>query len=142
MNTKVFMYIAILLFLTGSLSSCGNNSSSTCKETINLPEEKVCDVTDPLINLPWLKEYIDEVKRSDGNVAIFICSYKNGTGFLLYSGCPPGIYCDAGPGYILKNCEGETLCITDGANVINCQEEFDVDFNNKILIYEIDCHHK
>ena len=124
--------------LSVSFVSCTDNDNR-CKEIKNLPQEKVCDVTNPLVDLPWLKEYIDDNKNSDNSISIFICSYKHSTGFLLYSGCPPNIDCFTGPNYVLKNCEGETLCITDGSNVINCQEEFEVDFKNKILIYEKIC---
>ena len=141
MKLNGIKFIAILLMLAVSFVSCTDNDSS-CKEIKNLPQEKVCDVTNPLVDLPWLKEYIDELIKRDSNVSIFLCSYNNGIGFLLYSACPPNIDCDTGPSYILKNCEGETLCITDGSNVINCQEEFEVDFKNKILIYEKNCHLK
>jgi hypothetical protein len=128
----------VLLVLAGS--SC-KNEKCPCKEIIELPKENVCDVSNPLTDLTWLKEYIDEIKnRGEDHTSIFLCSYINGTGFLLHTACPHGIDCDNGTSYVLKNCEGETLCITDGANVLNCQEEFEVDFNNKILIYEINCH--
>jgi len=138
MQKNILKITAIVLILAGV--SCKDKKCS-CKETIQLPKENVCTISNPLTDLPWLKEYIDEIKnRSKDHVSIFLCSYKNGTGFLLQTACPYGVYCDAGPSFILKNCEGETLCTTDGSNVINCREEFEVDFNNKILIYEINCH--
>ena len=129
MKTNILKLAAILLLLIGSFSSCTKRNEKQCIEN-------KCNVCNPLTDLPWLKEQINEIKKGSIDVAIGICSYKDGTGFLLNFGCPPGTYCDAGPSYILKNCEGETLCITDGANVILCQEEFDVDFKNKIPIFE------
>ena len=134
---KFIKLAAVLLVLAGGFVSCKSNNQ--CAETINLPEEKVCDFTNPLTDLPWLKEYIDEVKEQERSIAIFTCSYRNGTGFLFYTGCPKNVYCITGPSIALKNCEGETLCVTFGANVMNCEEEFDVDFNNITLIYEVNC---
>ena len=122
--------VAVLLLLAGSYTSCTKKKEKQCIEN-------ECNVCNPLTDLPWLKEYIKELKKGKIAIVLFICSYKNGTGFLFFFPCPPGIYCDAGPSYVLKNCGGETLCITDGSNVIECQKEFEIDFKNKKPILEL-----
>jgi hypothetical protein len=101
----------------------------------NDPPQKVCNVDNPLTDLPWLKEIIDGFEKDagagyKGHARIYQCNYKNGVGFLLEMcvGCP-----DAG--YWLRSCEGESLCIIGGFAGDRCTE-FDVDFENKKLIWE------
>jgi len=62
---KILKFVTLVLVLAGSFYSCEDKNCG-CKETINLPKEKVCDVTNPLTDLPWLKEYIDDIKKYKG----------------------------------------------------------------------------
>jgi len=109
-------------------------SFSGCKE--KTPIQTVCGVENPLTDLPWLKDLIDGFEKDaeagyKNHVRIYQCTYKDGIGFLLEPcvGCP-----DAG--YIFQNCEGVTLCSGGGfLGGYNCPE-LNIDFVNKILIWE------
>ena len=106
-----------------------------CHKSENLIE--TCNVENPLTDLPWLKELIDGFEKDaeagyKHHVRIYQCTYKDGIGFLLEPcvGCP-----DAG--YSFRNCEGVTLCGEGGLlGGDNCSE-FNIDFENKKLIWEI-----
>ncbi|MDR1895618.1 MAG: hypothetical protein LBR10_02375, partial [Prevotellaceae bacterium] len=99
-------------------------------------KEKVCNVDDPLTELPWLKEIIDGFQKDAdaGNkphARIYRCTFKDGTGFLLERCVTcPDFGCD------LMNCEGKLLCTMYGLAGKSCSE-FEVDFENKKLIFEI-----
>jgi len=95
-----------------------------------------CNVDNPLTDLPWLKEIIDGLEKDSESgykhhARIYQCYYKDGIGFLLELcvGCPDF-------GYWLKNCEGESLCVIGGIAGDTCSE-FDIDFENVILLWEI-----
>jgi hypothetical protein len=111
------LILVSLIFIT-CLSSC--------------QKEKVCGVTNPKKDLPWLKERISGFKKDQLNInsKVYQCAYRDGTGFLIEYcvGCP-----DAG--YILTNCEGENLCVMWGVSGDPC-EEYCVDFENKELIWK------
>ena len=94
------------------------------------------DIKNPLPDLPWLKEIIDGFEKDaeagyKQHARIYQCSYRDGIGFLLELcvNCPDF-------GYWLKSCEGESLCVMWGIAGDSCTE-FDVDFKNKELIWEI-----
>jgi len=104
--------------------------------SINHGDIKTCNVDNPLTDLPWLKEFINRLEQDveagfSHNARIYQCAYRDGVGFLLdiCVGCP-----DAG--YWLRNCEGESLCVMYGYAGDKCVE-FNVDLENKILIWEI-----
>jgi hypothetical protein len=95
----------------------------------------ICNVDNPLIDLPWLKQIVDNTETEATNnkvhVRIYQCAYKDGTGFLLEPcvGCPD-------MGYSLYDCEGNHLCVMWGFANNQCKE-FEVDFDNKKLIWEL-----
>jgi hypothetical protein len=102
----------------------------------NSPKEKICNVDNPLQDLPWLKQFIDEIKDIESgydvpHMRIYQCTYKDGTGFLINDcvGCP-----DAGLN--LVNCEGTSLCVLYGLAGDPCTE-FEIDFESMKLIWEI-----
>ena len=127
---KLVAFSTILLLLAESFFSCGEKDCQ-CNN------EKVCNVENPLTDLLWLKEIIDGIKKNVEtgyiqHARIYQCIYKDGIGFLLEPcvGCP-----DAG--YSFRNCEGVVLCGGGGeAGTDNCSE-FSIDFENKILIWEM-----
>ena len=99
-------------------------------------KRKVCNVEDPLTELPWLKKVIDIFEEdavwfgANPQAKIYQCKYKDGTGFLLEMcvGCP-----DAG--YSFVNCEGKGLCGGGGfAGGDNCSK-FKIKDKNKKLIW-------
>ena len=101
MKPKIFTFAALLLIVAGSFCSCGEDCS--CRE--NNPKEQVCNVDNPLTDLLWLKEIIDEIKGNPLSVTIYQCIYGNReTGFLIGMGKISPFY----------NCEGEVLCIMGG----------------------------
>ena len=82
----------------------------------NLTEWKIvyqCEFDNPLTDLPWLKEIIDEFENEaktlgyNSYARIYQCNYKNGTGFLLQM-CEECLY-------VFRNCEGTVLC--DSSNI-------------------------
>ena len=94
---------------------------------------KICNVDNPLTDLPWLKAIVDgfeeEAEPIYKHARIYRCNYKGGTGFLLEMcvGCPDD-------GYTLVNCEGESLCVWEFAG--SPCSELNIDFENKKLIWE------
>jgi len=129
MKSKILIFMVFLMVFTTSFS--------TCKKENDIPIEKVCDVENPLKDLPWLKEIVDRLIEEDKtsffkpHARIFQCNYIEGTGFLLEMNVasPDG-------GYYFRNCEGEHLCFVGGVAGFSCKE-FDIDFKNIKLIYEI-----
>ena len=98
---------------------------------------KICNVDNPLTDLPWLKEIIDEFEKNAATLGynpharIYQCTYKDGIGFLLEMcvGCPD-------TGYSFRNCEGEILCEGGGLSGEDSCPELNIDYENKKLIWE------
>ena len=121
MKTIFFRLIAFCLILLTVFSSC--------------QKEGRCDVVNPKKNLPWLKEVIDGVEANAAagfsrKVRIYQCTYRDGTGFLLYLcyECP-----DAG--YSFVNCEGTVICGGGGFSGGDNCSEFNI--RHKRLIYKL-----
>lgn len=105
-----------------------------CKTAPNapvvLPPKTVCDVANPLTDLPWLSKMIADIEMyAPEDARIYQCTYRDGVGFLL-DFC---VNC-YDPALLLVDCQGNTLCTYGGIANILC-EEFAVDFENKKLIY-------
>jgi hypothetical protein len=120
-----FLKFILLGYSLVVLLSCGKNKT-------------VCDVEHPLTDLQWLEEltttYVENKQNGFySHVKIYQCTYDNKarTGFLIDNcvGCP-----DAG--YSLYDCEGNNLCVMWGVTGNDCKE-FDVDFENKKLIWDL-----
>jgi hypothetical protein len=102
----------------------------------NIIELKSINYLSILTDLPWLKEIVDGLEADSAagypqHAKIYQCTYKDGIGFLLELcvGCPDY-------GYDFRNRKGESLCIMWGLAGDLCAE-FNIDFENKTLIYEI-----
>ncbi|MDR3062170.1 MAG: hypothetical protein LBU57_08675 [Dysgonamonadaceae bacterium] len=124
MKQRILKLSVLALLLAGTVS-CGNDDSN--------PKIKVCNVENPLTDLPWLKKFIDESKQGHqvSRMKIYQSSYDDGKiGFLIdiCEGCP-----DAG--LLLTNCEGENLCVLGGLAGDLCTD-FKIDFENKKLIWK------
>ena len=99
-------------------------------------KRKVCNVDNPLTDLPWLKEIVDTFEENavwlgaNPQANIYQCKYKDGTGFLLEmcAGCP-----DAGYGFV--NCEGKGLCGGGGFTGGDNCSKFKIKDKNKKLIW-------
>ncbi|MDR2556295.1 MAG: hypothetical protein LBC49_01115 [Bacteroidales bacterium] len=104
--------VIIFLFCALPLLLC-----CTCTNEQKNPP-KVCNVDNPLTDLPWLKAIVDEIVLDvkNGNplsVSIYQCIYgSNETGFLVEIG-------NMNPFY---NCSGEILCIMGGVAGETCPE--------------------
>jgi hypothetical protein len=112
---KTTALFAILLGLAGGLTHC---------EKIE-DKEVICDVENPLTDLPWLKEKIAQYEASGFYSRIYQCTYKHGIGFLDIAGSMNFFY----------NCAGEVICILGGFAGNTCPE-LEIDFENKKLIWE------
>ena len=96
-----------------------------------------CKFDNPLTDLPWLKELVERAEKNAESgfmrhARIYQCAYESGIGFLLEMcvGCP-----DAG--YSFRNCKGEVLCGGGGYSGEDNCSEFNIDFENRKLIWEI-----
>ncbi len=123
MKTTIFLVMLSIAFV-----SCGKD---------NKISNPVCNVDNPLTDLPWLKEILDGIEKNaesghKQHARIYQCTYRDGTGFLLEMcvDCP-----DAG--YSFRNCEGLILCGGGGIDGKDNCSEFSIDFENKKLILEI-----
>jgi len=93
---------------------------------------KICDVGNPLTDLPWMEEVIkslQNVTNSTHYIDIRICTYKDGLGFLI----SPCMFFNNGMPYELRNCEGKKLCTRCGYT--DTCEWFDIDNENTVIIW-------
>ena len=123
----------ILLFSLFMFFSC-SPSKENDDNSEDLKQE--CDVTNPLIELQWLKKIIDEFEDEAATVynphaRIYQCTYKYGIGFLLEMclECPDAKYS-------FRNYEGDILCVCRGLSEEDRCAELDIDYENKKLIWE------
>ena len=110
------------------------DSSSTDSSSIT---DSSCEFENPLTDLPWLKEFINIHERNAQagdryHARIYQCNYRDGIGFLLEMcvDCPDF-------GYSFLNCEGRDLCSGGGFTGRDNCPDFNIDFKNKKLIWEI-----
>ena len=159
MRSKKEIYAVIVLLFAASFYSC--IKKCPCTETINLPEEVICNAENPITDLPWLEKIINERKKIHNSSKVYIVSYKEGRGFLLeivQGCCEPFGDCDCeGTSHNFFNCEGYALCNIEGmwgANserlhrlsnspyfyIRDCRDEdLEIDFETMQLIYEYNC---
>ena len=100
----------------------------SCKKNGN---KDVCNVKNPLTDLPWLATKVEEYTSFSQNnslrVTIYQCMYGDGqTGFLEDLGSIKPFY----------NCEGDVLCVLGGVVGETCPH-LNIDLANKKLIWEI-----
>ena len=67
MNANILRYTVVVLLLAGSFSSCSQNEC---------PKETVCDMNNPLTDLPWLKEYCENIKENQDYLSVYIYLFK------------------------------------------------------------------
>jgi hypothetical protein len=125
----------ILLIMAESFSVCVMVS---CKKEDNSVQEQICNVDNPLTDLEWLHQKVAEFKLYSpvAHMNIYIrvsqCTYDtNKIGFLIED-C---VDCTEAIGQFF-NCDGELLCSFGGMTGSLC-EEFNVDIENKKIIWEI-----
>jgi len=118
MKSLQFACIAVLCVIILSFSGCKK------------PPTQTCDFDNPLTDLQWLKD-LTAGHENSVEARIYQCSYTDGIGFLLEMcvGCPDF-------GYSFRNCEGEVLCYGGGLSGEDSCPEFEIDTQNKKLIWE------
>jgi hypothetical protein len=138
-KTVKFTMVALCLGLVGfclSTVSCdkpinGMNNEDEGDTTQITTPVKICDVDNPLTDLPWLKEIVDNALFG----RIYQCTYEDTVGFFFF------FYKFST--YSLKNCEGITVCyVRDiGGSHGGCSGA-NIDFNSRKLIWvnPIVCH--
>ena len=103
------------------------------KEIIWKMEEVIvpCEFKNPLTDLPWLKDKVDELtllfQSNHSRYAIY--QY-------LYDGGKIGFLDDRGNGKDFYNCEGKMLCMLGGFTGSTCPD-LNIDFESEKLIWEI-----
>ena len=128
----VLVPLIVLLAMMGcdKVRDKGKNFETKTEEMAIIKD--TCEFDNPLTDLPWLKDIIDVWKQNGWHSIIYQCTYKDGIGFLMEPcvGCPD-------VGYNFVNCEGVVLCSGGGfLGKDNCSE-FNIDFENRKLILEI-----
>ena len=125
--------IGVCLFASGCERYLG---SGTPTEEINtetpIDMKDTCEFENPLTDIPWLVEKVDEItllfQNNPLHIAIYQCGYSDGkTGFLE----------DRGNVAFFYNCEGEMLCAMGGCMGSPPCQELSIDFASKNLIWEI-----
>jgi hypothetical protein len=119
---KQLKHAVFFMAMTIAIAGC----SSSNEEIVQMTS---CDVENPLADLPWLKDKVDEItllfQSNLLHIAIYQCTYGDGKiGFLE----------DRGNIVFFYNCEGETLCIMGGNAGETCCE---LNIISKELIWEI-----
>jgi len=93
----------------------------------------LCEFEDPLTDLPWLMEIVDQSENNSHNnswIRIFQYTYRDGIGF----------HVDVNGGGLSSfyNCAGKTICLLGhGAVGESTCPELNIDFENGKLIWEI-----
>ena len=100
-------------------------------------EEYKCEYLDNLLadpDLLWLKNIVEGLKQPDPvrDARIYLCNYRDGVGFLIEwcDDCPDGQSS-------FRSYEGDSLCYVGGLLGDSTCTEFNVDFENKELIFKI-----
>ena len=98
-----------------------------------IPPNSSCIFENPLTDLLWLKEKIDEytlhAQEHHSTVGIYQCTYGNGqTGFLE----------DCGNLAFFYNCEGEGIGASGGVAGATFPEYLNIDFANMKLIWKVE----
>ena len=137
---KIFSLLAALLLTTAvaqgqdkvmRVHSGGNVVyAANTSQVDSITFKKSCENIDPLTDLPWLKDKIDELtllfQGNPTRVFVYQCLYGDGeTGFLE----------DRGNVAFFYSCEGEMLCIMGGFTGSTCPE-FNIDHESKTLIWD------
>jgi len=117
--------ICVVLATAIVVTACGDE----CKK--NNIMNNSCEFENPLTDLSWLKDKVDEItllfQGNSLHIAIYQCTYGDGeTGFLLDQGNLKPFY----------NCNGVILCTMGGFMGETCPG-LKIDLENKKLIWEI-----
>lgn len=111
---KYVLFISVILMM-----SCGPQKSSSDKEN-------------PLEDIAWISEYIENTKKSPFPTKAMITQYKfNGEIVYLVNGC---VDCADAPSF-LYNQKKEELCVFGGMipNSNNCPDFFDKASDKKVI---------
>ena len=104
------------------------------KNEFDIENKNKCEFDNPLTDLSWLSDFIFDFDnmKSHPKVHIYQCNYKDGKSFLFEMNvdCPEMSYC-------LRNCEGNILCEYDEFQLENIINEYNLDYDNKVLIMEL-----
>ena len=91
-------------------------------------KNKVCNVNNPLTDLPWLKAKTASLIQIQYG-SIHQCVYGNGeTGFFVAQGDIRTLY----------NCNGEILCAMGGVTGVTTCSPFNIDFEGMLLIWWVE----
>lgn len=119
----------ILFLLLASFVSCQSNEVNP--EGIRALESTCDNVSDPLADLPWLKEMVLEAAAKERDEYCYTASimqgtYDNETVFIPITG--GGALCCPCVGNVVFNCEGEVL--------FSCNPEEEAKVKRKSVIWE------
>ena len=115
--------VAILcLILTASFSACEDKTNS--------PKEMVCNVDNPLTDLPWLRKIVENSSSHPGIfVSIVQCTYKDGIDGFLVEPCNNCFLYTVN----LFSCDGTRLDFLDGiADIKAFTEKWNIENKKEI----------
>ena len=109
------------------------SDENTIDLKITTIEENSCRFQNPLTDLPWLKEIVEWSQEHLQGIDIYQCTYKDGIGFLIGDG-----WSCYDPAWTFRDCEGMVLCGGGGISGENHCLEYNIDYEHKKLIWDID----
>ena len=130
MKTNMLKITALLVIIVSCMLAC-NDPKPEPKGDENPKDSVICEFENPLTDLLWLKDKVDEItlqfQDNPLHIAIYQCTYGDEeTGFLIDKGNIKSFY----------NSEGEILCAMGGITGATCPE-LKINLENKKLIWEI-----
>lgn len=115
----------IALFAGFVLFSCNSNPVSSSEESDN--GKSVCDVANPIEDLPWLKSEVSKMSAEETpDFSYFVnqAEYKDQIVFTFTNNNPVGIY-----QVKYYNCKGEVIC----SDITGCRDIIDNSMNLKVI---------
>ena len=90
---KIFILLITIFFV----ASCGKDENTN---------KSVCNLTDPINELPWLKEIKNSLTSCACETSIMQATYKEQT---IFYTATTDLLCDGIETYTLYNCEGKVI---------------------------------
>lgn len=128
MTHNIIKSVAVLAIGTMMLTGCGKEKEYQCTTKVNEPCAW-CEVSNPLEDLPWMKNLVENGCTNRQELRIYVCRMTDGRQvFFIADNYSDGFE-------FLMNCKGETIGKRGGiAGIV--EGDWDIDWDSKKLIYE------
>ena len=126
MKNNIIKSLVALALATCLMAACGKGRK--CSTTVNEPCQW-CEVSNPVKDLAWLNEYVDNNCYLFG-VRVYVCRMNDGRqAFFIISPIVDDSY------ELLYNCKGELIGKRGGLAGI-AEGDWDIDWGSTKIIYE------